>query len=515
MKRQALFLVALLASTALVGCGGKKHSSSSSELPPSVSSSSSAEVSSSSSLAPSSSSAETPSSSSIAPSSSSSSAAPSSSSSIAPSSSSSEAPSSSSEAPSSSSSEAPSSSSSQEPSSSSQPSSSSSNPGPTPIILPEPNFEDEIDNSKKNLPSEVLVNRRIVSVLIDQTFQLETLAQFGYSGKNVNFVSNDESIATVSENGLITGKASGETVVVVSDKDYPNIKTEVRVIVSPEITADEAVDLKTRAGGFSEKAKAENLRAIIDHEMYVKTIYKNGVMHTYNQWDQHLTVSKDDAYFRIKETDANIIADNGSIDFKDYEYIFETNQYYDTYIFHTVGDTKNYLLAPTQSYMSGNDRTAPLIDVLDNFFTSGARLLSQTLENATLSDAISSVGSTYRLNPSYGSRGEGCLQFSSSNIYEMQTADLDDESRYGIPYGTPLPYYETLTYTIEDNKVIALVVELEVEYDVGNDHYRLVSTSYHTYEDVVDKDTDPQKYNSQIFIPNKKDYTLVQDIFDL
>ena len=497
MKKQAIFLVALLASTALVGCGGKK-SSSSSDVPP---------VASSSSLEPSSSSEAPSSSSSLAPSSSS--AAPSSSSA---------APSSSSEAPSSSSSQAPSSSSSEAPSSSSQPSSSSSNPGPTPIVLPEPNFEDEVDNSVKNLPNDIWVNRRVVSVLVDQQFKLETFAQFGYDGKNVSFTSNDQSVAQVDENGLITGVASGETTIVVSDNDYPNLKTDVRVIVSPEITAQQATELKTKAGGFSEVAKAEKLTAIVDHEMYVKTVEKNGVLHSYNNWDQHLTVSQDDAYFRIQETDADRRAELGSIDFKKLDYIFETNSYFDTYIFHSVGNVNNYLLVPTQSYMSENDRTKPLIDTLDNFFTSGSRFFSQTLENATLSDAITSIGSTSKLNPSYGSRGDGCLQFSYSTRYTAQKADMDDEDRNGIPYNTPLPYLETMTYTIENNRVIALVVDLDVEYDVGTDHYHLHSVSYHTYEDIANKNGTAEeraKYQSQIYIPNKKDYTRVDDIFDL
>ena len=93
----------------------------------------------------------------------------------------------------------------------------------------------------KYYPDEILLNHRIASVFVDEEYQLEGLEQFKYTGKNLNFVSNDESIATVNAAGVVKGVAAGETVIVVSDKDNPNLKVNVPVIVSAEIDENTAL----------------------------------------------------------------------------------------------------------------------------------------------------------------------------------------------------------------------------------------------------------------------------------
>ena len=502
MKRQVLFLVALLASTALVGCGGKKNPSSS--VIPTVSSSSLEP--SSSSVEPSSSSLE-PSSSSAAPTPSSSSATPTPSSSSAAPSSSSEAPSSSSAAPSSSSaapsssSEAPSSSS-EAPSSSS--SSSSSNLGPTPIVVPEPYSTRIFDNTAKYYPDEILLNHRVVSIFEEEEIQLEGLKQFKYTGKNVSFVSNDESIATVSETGVVKGISAGETVIVVSDKDNPNLKETVPVIVSAEIDEDTAVGINN---GIKTLANAEEIHAITDKEMYIKNLYKNGALHSFDRWDQRITASDEEAYFRIWETDAEIKTDEGAMDFTNYEWIFQTNQYYDTYIYHQTGDVKNYLQAATQSYMSGNDRSAPLMDILDNLFTSGSALFSNIFKYCKLSwmnTVFNWRSDSDATSVRVGSKGDGSMIFAGTFHLTSQTADLDDENRYGIPYGTPYDTMQTMRVTVNNNRIVSYVLHIEESYDIGNDHYLEIVDVDHTYDDV-----------EQLYIPNKKDYTKVDSLFDL
>lgn len=498
MKRQALFLVTLLTATTLVGCGGGNNNKSSSIIEPSSSSelpsSSSAELPSSSSLA-SSSSSELPSSSSELPSSSS--EAPSSSSEVP--SSSSEAPSSSSEAPSSSS---------ELPSSSSEEPSSSSNPGPTPMIPIDPDFGKEFDYSTKAYPETILTDKSLVALVGDESYALRVLEQPNYSGKNVNFTSSDETIATVDENGVITGVGSGETTVVVSDKDNPNFKKDVRVVVSPAITEVEAKDLNK---GFETAANEENIQAIVDYEMYQKTVYKNGELHTYDRWDQKLTASKEDAYFRIWETDSEIKADEVAMTFTNYEWIFNTNEFYDTYLYHRSGDKKTYLPVATQSYMKDGDRVKPMIDILDNIFTSGSGIFNNTFKNASLSEMCGDVGvsGSNVSNVKYGSNDSKNLVLAFDATFS-DTADLDDENRYGIPYGTNLQQGQTLRYTCVNNRIVGFDIDITQDYvnEITGDVYREVWQMYHTFEDI-----DEEK--SQIFIPNKKDYTRVDDIFDL
>ena len=224
-----------------------------------------------------------------------------------------------------------------------------------------------------------------------------------------------------------------------------------------------------------------------------------------------MTASKEDAYFRIWETDAEIKADDAAMDFTSYEWIFNTNVFYDTYMYHTSGDKKTYLPVATQSYMSDDNRVKPLIDILDNLFTSGSGIFNNTFDNASLADMSDRIGASGSnvSNVYYGSYDAQNLVFSYKATFE-DTADLDDENRYGIPCGTALHQTQILRYVCVNNRIVAFDIDITQDYtnEITGDEYHEVWQMYHTFEDV-----DEQK--SQIYIPNKKDYTRVDDIFDL
>ena len=394
--------------------------------------------------------------------------------------------------------------------------------GTTPIVVPDPDSSAVVDNTNKYYPDELIVNNRLVSVLTrgndeepnpDSTYQLEALPQFGYSGKNVTFTSNNPAIATVSETGLITGISAGQTTVVVADKDNPNFKTEVPVYVSPEIDIDAATAINDGLKTIS-ATEDPKLTAICDNEMWMRTIYRtdannNTELYSYDRWDQRFVASQDDAYFRIWETDAEINSVEGAMDFTNYDWIFHTDEYYETFIFHQTGDIKAYLDVPTQNYLDieGHKRTDPLLDVLDNLFTSGKSYFNNVFKNARLDGMTDLVGYSRAKNVHYGSRGENSF-FLDATIRFDERSDLDDENRYGIPYDTAEIIDQRMMYTIENNRVAALALELDETYSYGGYDYHAIYQINHTYQDL-----DNEK--SQIYVPALKDYTEVDDLFDL
>ena len=493
MKRQAIFLVALLTSTALVGCGGKKTPSSS-ETP----------VSSSSSVAPSSSSSSAPSSSS--------SLSPSSSSSSAPSSSSSQAPSSSSEAP----------------SSSSQAPSTSSNPGPTPINPVDPDVSEPFDYTEKNYPAELLTTRRRVSVFVGETMEVKGNPQFKYSGDNLNYVSNDPSIATVDANGVVKGISRGKTSIVISDKDNPQFNVELDVIVNEEF-ADQA-SAEARNAAIKTKARSEGRKSLVDKNMIVRNIYRyeesdvnkeNGSLYYSEFLDQRITLDKDNAYFRLVENDAERKAEKGAMEFSGDDFVIENNEFYDTYLFRASGSTKNYLRVAAQNYKSGNDRMAPVYDVLDNIFTSGKGIFSNTLKYGSLA-WLNSVYNILTgneeeeeeeneelegdvLETRYGFVDDESMFITGSTSY-TDAFDQDDENRYGNPCYTPYTAYQKMRLTVTDGRVVSYAVDVKQVYSYGGYNYEEFYSIDHVYSNVTADD---------IVIPNKADYTQVFDLFDL
>ena len=389
------------------------------------------------------------------------------------------------------------------PSSSAAPSSKApqDNGVPSEMMIPEANAgETQTFTPEATYPDELLMNHRFASLLVGETYDLKAIDQFNYSPELV-FECADTNIATVNENGRITGVSEGETEITVSDKNNPDFKTTVSVIVSPEITEDEAKDLATDFLAIDES----DYNKVVDYNMYEKTIYKNGEMVSYDRYDERMSVSKPDAYFRIWETDCEIRVKEGSKDFTNYDWIFYTNPFYDTYVFHQVGDIKTYYPAATQSYME-QDRTAPLLDILDNLFVSGSAVFENPFNNALLSGFADMVGAGYSnvKDEYYGSLGEGQMIYGCTVIFDSSTASQDDESRYGIPYGTPTPATQAMRYTVIDNRVAALAIYIEEEYTIGEDDYLEVYEMDHTFYEFTDED---------LFVPNRKDYALVDYLF--
>lgn len=374
---------------------------------------------------------------------------------------------------------------------------------------------EKVDNIEVSYPDEMLLNHRVVSVFTGENYVLSPIAQFNYNGENLTYTSQDNSIATVDEKGNVKGIKSGETGIIVSDKNNPSFNTVVPVIVTDEMTNNDDID---KVAADLSAINEDNLNEFVDFEMYEKRVYKekvaaNGdkvlVLQSYDRYDQRMTISIDDAYFRIWETDAEIKTENGAIDFTNYEWIFYTNAFFDTYTFHQTGDVKNYFRASTQSYMEGK-RIDPLYDILDNIFVSGSEVMTNSLDGAKISKFADMLTADYSnvTNQRTGSNGAGQAVFSCDVTFSDETADQDTETRYGIPFGTPIPAVQRSRYTVKDDRLVAASFQIEETYSIGDDNYVEIYDIDHQYFKISED-------RSEIFIPNRKEYTEVDMLFSV
>lgn len=378
---------------------------------------------------------------------------------------------------------------------------------PSEMMLPDAGNDQEQFTPDISYPDELLVNHRLATLLEGEQYELRALDIFNYA-PNLSFTSKNTSVVTVDENGVLTGVSSGETEVVVADKNNPDFNVTVPVIVSPAIDADDAADL---AAAFKEVDES-GLTKIVDFEMYEKSIYEvkeddSLELLSYDRFDERLSASYDDAYLRIWETDAEIRVKDGATDFTNYEWVFYTNPFYDTYIYHQTGDVKTYFPVATQSYME-QERTEPLLDILDNLFRSGKSIFENTFRNCKLSDFTDMITADYSnvTDKYYGSNGEGDMIFGCTVHFDDETADQDTETNYGIPFGTPTPASQAMRYAVKDNKVIALAIHLEETYTIDGVNYLEVYDIDHKYEEFT---------ADSLYVPNKKDYTLVGSLFEI
>ena len=347
----------------------------------------------------------------------------------------------------------------------------------------------------------IATNYKSVGLFVEEQRQITVLKEFKTPFK-LKYTSLNPEIATVDENGLITAIAQGETQIAIQDLNRKNAGVFVPVQVVNKLKNREAKPLWEALEPYAEAEVVDNFT---DEEIYGKKIYKNGVMQKSMLWNQHMIYSKENAYFGIVETDLDSEVEGGSEAFSVQNWIFYTNEYYDTYTFHETGSAKTYYVAPTASYI-GQDRTEPLMDLLDNLFTSGRAIYEQGFENYCLEYIIDLTGYSNVKNQKTGSTGEGNLVFSCSITFDDSYADQDDESRYGIPYGTPMPTVQNMNYVIKNNKLVDAYYDITTTYTIGSDEYVERYDIAHHIESFTEG-------NPELIYPNKDNFTLVDYLF--
>ena len=384
------------------------------------------------------------------------------------------------------------------------------NDGATDIVIPEKESEQTI-KEEAAYSDKLLLNHQYVSMNVNGTETIRGLARPLQPANNLAFKSLDESIATVNENGVVTGVKEGVTAIEVSDKDHPSVKKNVAVYVHTELDMEKR-KFNSIVSNMN-KVNEDDLKAVVDHELYEKRIYKNNSLHMHLVWDQNEIASITDAYFRIVETDGNINTDNGAMTYRDYEWIFHTNEHYDTYTFHNVAGVKTYYAASMVNYMDeGKARHVPMLDVLDNMFTSGRKIFTQIFDNAKLNSfteyAIKNYTNVQKLNAGSFANVDGTMFFEAKVNYDDTVADIEDERNYGIPAGTPTPSTYHLKWTVRDNQLIGYSNHGEQTYTIGDDEYREEYDIDHFFTKITDDNRE-----SYITIPNLKEYKEVDYLF--
>jgi hypothetical protein len=158
---------------------------------------------------------------------------------------------------------------------------------------------------KAILVEEIKVASELVRVKIGQTVALDyTVLPADASDKTVKFVSSDENIITVDENGVVHAQATGETTLTMTAKEYSE---EIAVTVVPKVTSiegiDEAISLTTGDTLTLEpKLKPDRFKdepvTFKTGDDKVATVTKEGVLTAVAAGETKLTVESDGCKFK-------------------------------------------------------------------------------------------------------------------------------------------------------------------------------------------------------------------------
>lgn len=391
---------------------------------------------------------------------------------------------------------------------------------PTSMLFPEASEVQGYDNDNVKFPEELLVNHRVAALMVNETLQLEATEQFGYAANNLKYEVKDATVATVSENGLITGLKAGETEIVVTDKNNPEFKRTVPVAVYGQVASADVLGITTALKAYetehpvNEVVQRKRITRTFAKRPYVEPVEgapENDTPYTVfsaDYSDEMMVFSVEDAYLRMLETDSEVRVTDGAVDFTTYDWIFHTNRYYDTLVYHQQGDAKTFYAAATQDYMDAGVRSAPLYDVLDNLFTVGHDFFLNQLDNASFADIADIAENDYNNveDKKVGSMGDGSLFVHGVLTFNDSTADNDDERNYGIPVGTPTPTTQDSTWIVKDNKVEAIYFYLVQDYIIDDYEYQMIM-------DIDIKIDELSADRSEIYVPARDGYQTVDYLF--
>lgn len=391
---------------------------------------------------------------------------------------------------------------------------------PTSMLFPEASEVQGYDNDNVKFPEELLVNHRVAALMVNETLQLEATEQFGYAANNVKYEVKDATVATVSENGLITGLKAGETEIVVTDKNNPEFKRTVPVAVYGQVASADVLGITSALKAYenehpvNEVVQRKRITRTFAKRPYVEPVEgapENDTPYTVfsaDYSDEMMVFSVEDAYLRMLETDSKVRVTDGAVDFTTYDWIFHTNRYYDTLVYHQQGDAKTFYAAATQDYMDAGVRSAPLYDVLDNLFTVGHDFFLNQLDNASFADITDIAENDYNNveDKKVGSMGDGSLFVHGVLTFNDSTADNDDERNYGIPVGTPTPTTQDSTWIVKDNKVEAIYFYLVQDYIIDDYEYQMIM-------DIDIKIDELSADRSEIYVPARDGYQTVDYLF--
>lgn len=380
-------------------------------------------------------------------------------------------------------------------------SSSSSSTVPGPVDPGELVEVTSISLNRANVSLSLTKNAQ-TGVVEGDTFQLgyETLPRTAIKAK-ISYSSSNEGIATVDSSGKITAVSAGDAVITAKSFDGKVTQT-CRVFVYENISksaANKAAKKITTAQ--TEQQLAASLDKIYIREMMDSYLLKDGNLANEDKYDQYLYVGKNDAYLRIgAKQEKQIKVEDGSASFTDWEWIFYTTANYDTYLFHTKGNTKTYMVADSTSFV-GQSRFAALCSVCDSFFTSGSSILTSQYDDVIGKKEIGYVGNSSKR----GSNKDGELYYQFATTYKNQIADIEDESDMNIPAGTKYDLDIAIESMFVDNLQYAKKLVQSANYTKDGSKY----------SDVYDIEYEYHSKDVEFFYPNRADYVEVSDIFEL
>lgn len=368
------------------------------------------------------------------------------------------------------------------------------------------------DDPKNSTLTKITISNKLVHLFYDDDPEYEfydsenisyTVAPYGASDVGFKFESSDSKIATVDENGKVTAVSEGECDITLSNADG-SIKDTAHVIVNWDI-------------GIGSTSKRKNKIIAAQNSISLDTVYsetqyvnrkgvKNGEIQSTSQFTQCIWASKQNAYVRLTASEYESITTDGSVIPSRVEYIFWTDKFGDTYVVNIDGVKKNYLVIDLSEMLDeGKSQFDALGVVLDSFFTSGKKIVTDTYADMLGGDVLSPTSSYKYVHSGYleDNVGQLAIQYTNTSSGKLGVDDAED---FDLPVGTQITINDDIKYIFQDNLVSKEAISEIISYELDDVEYENAYFVDNYYR-VCDK--------SELYKPDLSTFQQKDSIYDL
>lgn len=320
-----------------------------------------------------------------------------------------------------------------------------------------------------------------------------------YALEQIVYESLDESVATVSETGLITAVSKGVTCISVHNKDN-SISTLVNVGVYRKATADEKTSVleKMKEEQGSKRKYFTAIESSFDY------YYREGVMQYGSESMEKIVYDASEGYLLLDSVAKYYNVEGGAPEIYRVKYIFYTINFgsFTRFIGMRPG-SKNYIDVNTSDY---NTDEEIMYDVCNTFFSMGAKIITNTLDDI---NGLTDFASIVKNAKTVGYIGEDALCASYTETGK-DTTTPEDEIEY-----MDIPAYTEYDYTFQEDEIF--VGPYCQSYAIT------MVENYHDFRD--DKDWSRKFIRNKLFSdevelekydnPSEKGFTLVDSVYDI
>ena len=328
---------------------------------------------------------------------------------------------------------------------------------------------------------------------------IETFPE-SYALTSLEFVSKNSAVATVNENGVVTGVASGIADIEVNAKDG-SFSNKVRVAVSKRSSAEESKDVMDAIQANYDDPSYKSPTKMIRYEYSVESYECEGVRDHAMESYEIMGYDANEGYFFVEGPTLYYKTPQGHPELADGKWIFyPINQGVKTRLIHITPTSKNYFDINTAGYDS-YDRI--IRDIMNFFFVSGEKILTNMLEDF---EGIKTFG--YASDSTIYAVNDNSILIDLTEAGSNQVVDADDEiNYYDIPADTVYSYSFREQILHSGNRARGVDIEMTMYYERdGKDWTRTFNRSQ-----LMDDDFEVQKIQN----PKDNGFQAVDSIYDL